>query len=516
MVAYLQKSDGSEGFHQIIDFLNASPIKYAIIENPMIYVSLIQQFWGTTTASTTDDGEVEITARIDGQFPTQTQVADEATFISVDVDAGGAATTDIGLDVGQGSGTIHKTPTRLNDAPLSGVNTPGSAKGSLSQTELMELVIKLLDRVENLEKDLQQTKVTYARRRARIVISDEEEDVEDPSKQGRMIEDIDEDTYITLVNPTKVSSQSDQSEDYLKVLSAAKVLADASKKRREVVNIAPYTRRNRAISTASGDISTVEEPVNTAGTGASKPVCNADMVQERIKDKGKAIMQESEQPRKIKKKEYKQISLDEEIAQKLYAEELAKETARHEQERYDLEKVLELPKREREEVVAEATQAHDIDWSDPAGGYKQSHFKGMSYEEIRPIFERVWDQNQSFVPMDSEKERESRKKTLARKRAGEKQSDESAKRQKMKDDTEKEDLKEYLNIVPVEGLTIEALQTKYSLIDWEIYTEDSRVYWKIIRVGDHTEIYQFFDDMLNNFDRDDLVKIWELVKERFM
>ncbi|GKG08170.1 hypothetical protein Tco_0334002, partial [Tanacetum coccineum] len=32
------------------------------------------------------------------QFPTQTQVADKAAFTSVDVDAGGAATTDIGLE----------------------------------------------------------------------------------------------------------------------------------------------------------------------------------------------------------------------------------------------------------------------------------------------------------------------------------------------------------------------------------------------------------------------------------
>ncbi|GKE93613.1 hypothetical protein Tco_1574708, partial [Tanacetum coccineum] len=56
---------------------------------------------------------------------------DEATFTSVDVDAGGAATTDIGLDAGQGSGTIHKTPTRIHDAPLSGVNTLGSAEGSI-------------------------------------------------------------------------------------------------------------------------------------------------------------------------------------------------------------------------------------------------------------------------------------------------------------------------------------------------------------------------------------------------
>ncbi|GKD75348.1 hypothetical protein Tco_1333630 [Tanacetum coccineum] len=56
--------------------------------------------------------------------------------------------------------------------------------------------------------------------------------------------------------------------------------------------------------------------------------------------------------------------------------------------------------RQEQEVVDEADQAHGIDWSDP-GGYKQSHFKGMSYEDIRPVFKRVWDQNNAFVPKDS-------------------------------------------------------------------------------------------------------------------
>ncbi|GJW51052.1 hypothetical protein Tco_0092403 [Tanacetum coccineum] len=40
------------------------------------------------------------------------------------------------------------------------------------------------------------------------------------------------------------------------------------------------------------------------------------------------------------------------------------------------------------------------------GGYKQSHFKGMSYEDIRPIFESAWDQNHAFVLKDSEIEKE--------------------------------------------------------------------------------------------------------------
>ncbi|GJY58340.1 hypothetical protein Tco_0458232 [Tanacetum coccineum] len=43
-------------------------------------------------------------------------------------------------------------------------------------------------------------------------------------------------------------------------------------------------------------------------------------------------------------------------------------------------------------------------------GYKQSYFKGMKYEEIRPIFEKVWDQTHTFIPMDLEdKEKDSEK-----------------------------------------------------------------------------------------------------------
>ncbi|GJU64223.1 hypothetical protein Tco_1246058 [Tanacetum coccineum] len=45
MVAYLKKTEGSERFHQIVDFLNTSHIQYALTENLTIYVSLIQQFW---------------------------------------------------------------------------------------------------------------------------------------------------------------------------------------------------------------------------------------------------------------------------------------------------------------------------------------------------------------------------------------------------------------------------------------------------------------------------------------
>nr|GEX62103.1 hypothetical protein [Tanacetum cinerariifolium] len=49
IVAFLSKSDTSIGFDQIVDFLNAQVIQYALMVNPTIYVSCIKQFWTTVS-----------------------------------------------------------------------------------------------------------------------------------------------------------------------------------------------------------------------------------------------------------------------------------------------------------------------------------------------------------------------------------------------------------------------------------------------------------------------------------
>ncbi|GJZ01785.1 hypothetical protein Tco_0519746 [Tanacetum coccineum] len=135
----------------------------------------------------------------------------------------------------------------------------------------------------------------------------------------------------------------------------------------------------------------------------------------KAKDKGKQIMQEPEPPNKLKKRVQVQMSMDEEIAKKMFEEEQAKVMTEQEQERMNLEAALELQRKlnAKEEVPAEATQAtqtHEIDWNDPSvlryhaqlnrpysvaevrkntimylknqGGYKMSYFKGMKYEDI--------------------------------------------------------------------------------------------------------------------------------------
>nr|GEZ18394.1 hypothetical protein [Tanacetum cinerariifolium] len=55
MVTYLSKSDASEGFNQIIDFLNGSYIKYALTINPDIYMSCIKQFWNIVVIKQDND-----------------------------------------------------------------------------------------------------------------------------------------------------------------------------------------------------------------------------------------------------------------------------------------------------------------------------------------------------------------------------------------------------------------------------------------------------------------------------
>ncbi|GKD20184.1 hypothetical protein Tco_1221887 [Tanacetum coccineum] len=64
MVAFLDKPTESDGFKQIVDFLNAHPIKYALTVNPIIYTSCIKQFWTIAKVKSVNE-EVQIQALVD-------------------------------------------------------------------------------------------------------------------------------------------------------------------------------------------------------------------------------------------------------------------------------------------------------------------------------------------------------------------------------------------------------------------------------------------------------------------
>nr|GEX97926.1 xylulose kinase-1 [Tanacetum cinerariifolium] len=66
MIAILEKTEHNIDFHQIVDFLEASHIKYALTISPTVYVSHIRQFWSTARVETTNL-ETKILATVDGK-----------------------------------------------------------------------------------------------------------------------------------------------------------------------------------------------------------------------------------------------------------------------------------------------------------------------------------------------------------------------------------------------------------------------------------------------------------------
>ncbi|GJW57309.1 hypothetical protein Tco_0104040 [Tanacetum coccineum] len=64
LVAFLEKPEGNDGFEEIIDFLNASSVQFALTVNPTIYTTCIEQFWTSAKAKTVS-GERKIQALVD-------------------------------------------------------------------------------------------------------------------------------------------------------------------------------------------------------------------------------------------------------------------------------------------------------------------------------------------------------------------------------------------------------------------------------------------------------------------
>ncbi|GJU28800.1 hypothetical protein Tco_1172389 [Tanacetum coccineum] len=299
-----------------------------------------------------------------------------------------------------------------HESPLHSVHSLGRNKGSLSLNELTDLCTSLSNKVQSLETELKEIKQTYNSALTQLIRRD-------PSKQRRsLIEELDMDTKISLVPPHAVNEgRNDDTQIYdlpteqLEVFIAATALADAAKRRRSIETAQTYTRRRRrSVSTGSGRVNTTSRTVSTTDVSTSSELGSTAGV--KTKDKGKAIMQESEPPKKVKKRVQVQMSMDEKLAKKVFEEEQQIDWNDPAVLRYHAQL-------NRPYSVAEARK-NMVMYLKNQEGYKMDYFKGMKYEDIRPIFEEVWDQIQSFSPIDSKKEKDSekigsRKKSLARK-----------------------------------------------------------------------------------------------------
>ncbi|GKB61054.1 putative ribonuclease H-like domain-containing protein, partial [Tanacetum coccineum] len=92
------------------------------------------------------------------------------------------------------------------------------------------------------------------------------------------------------------------------------------------------------------------------------------------------------------------------------------------------------------------------------------------------------------------------------------------KRQKLEVETEKEELKTFLDIVPREEapIDIESLSTKFPIVDWKtIVLTETHMYYQVFRGDGSSKNYKILSEMLEDFDRMDVEQLFRLVKERY-
>nr|GEV03274.1 putative ribonuclease H-like domain-containing protein [Tanacetum cinerariifolium] len=125
------------------------------------------------------------------------------------------------------------------------------------------------------------------------------------------------------------------------------------------------------------------------------------------------------------------------------------------------------------------------------GGYKQSHLKGMSFDEIKELYDKDMTNVNDFLAMDSEAQESGTKRT-----AGHLESDISK-----------------IQKVLIEATPISSRSP--TIIDYKIHKERKNNYFKIIRADGNFQVYQSFKKMFKNFNREDLEVLWAIVKDKF-
>ncbi|GJS78930.1 hypothetical protein Tco_0728811 [Tanacetum coccineum] len=266
---------------------------------------------------------------------------------------------------------------------------------TMTVEDLLHLVPNLITKVDSLETELKQTKLTMGKaivklvkkvkkledilKRRHVVLTDSED--EEPEDQGRIIQDINDDPLVSkgdFVTPTKPSGEAQEEEISPTTLEAAKTLSKVASQRSKSVDKGKrYKRRKESkgkdidsgfedISTGFEEVNTGFEKVNTGGLGVSTgsgPVSSA-----RGQREGKApmIVEETQAPKRTKEQiQQEEASLAEAIRlQTLEEEETAKQVHLDAllAKRMEEEELTEQQKQRKAQVQFEAQHYTEEDW----------------------------------------------------------------------------------------------------------------------------------------------------------
>nr|GEU90571.1 hypothetical protein [Tanacetum cinerariifolium] len=424
----------------------------------------------TASSSTSENGEIEITATIDGRVKYVTE-ASIRRHLKLEDSEGPILQSDPTISQPSIS-SPSKVPTPPHYSPLPGGNTPGSKEGRMTLNELTVLCTLLSKKVESLESDLKQIKMTYGAAYSKLIM------------KGRTIAQIDEDERITLVqmgaqtqgrNEHEVESDFDftTAEDIstanVPVTTAGAKISIASLKDKTAKTFddsdgitltetlieirRSATKPQKVKGVAFRDVE--ETPRLIKSTTTLQPLLSIDP-----KDKCNGVLVE-EEPVKVKRRDQglAQIESDAELAQRLYEEELAEvDKAKKERQKQE-EAIVAVLTKEFDEIQARMDADHEL--AARLTYEEQEHFTIKEKEKLLAGF---FERRKKQLAAESQQQVESSKK-----RQREVSDEKSSKKQKLEEnnDAEKEELGDIFDIVPRDDIAInvESLDTKYPIVD---------------------------------------------------
>nr|GEY56696.1 hypothetical protein [Tanacetum cinerariifolium] len=404
---------------------------------------------------------------------------------------------------------------------------------SLEQDKVAQAleIIKLKQRVKQMERK-NKLKVSGLRRLRKVGTTQRVEstvdivmdDQEDASKQGGIIELIDADKDVTLeevkVDKNAEVEENDDELEPSELNEVVEVVTTAKLMTKVVTTAATITAATTQVTTATITIasSSARRRKGVVIRDLEETVIPSIIIhtEPKSKDKGKGIM--VQEPKPLKKKT--QIEQDEAYARELEAElnkninwgDVIEKVKRKEKENNDVLRYQALKRKPQTESQARKNM---MIYLRKMVGFKTDYFKGMSYDDTRPIFEKYFNLNVAFLEKTKEQIEEEDSRALKRKTKSSKEK--AAKKQKL--DEEVEELRKHLQVVPNndDDVYTEAtpLDLKVLVVDYAIHTENNKPYFKIIRSDETHQLFLSFLSLLRNFDREDLEVLWQLVKERF-
>nr|GEY13889.1 hypothetical protein [Tanacetum cinerariifolium] len=427
-------------------------------------------------------------------------VADEPASPLRDISQGEACPTDSGFIADQDRATIDKSSTLPHDsAPR--VTSLAAVEGNMQQTifALTALCTSLQRQHSELLAKFQAQEVEINRLKERVKLLEDRDGVaaqrsgDDAPIKGRSLEEGE-------ATAERISDDSEEMATVLTSMDAATVLAG------EIADV----------PTDSGSIPTASPPANEVPTGsdvvptASPGFTTAIVVTPYRRRKGKEFMVESETPKKQRVQEQIDAQVTRELEEQLEREdqrriELISDLVKY-QDNYA--KVHKFQSQQRKPWTKKQKRDYYMVVIRSNLGWKVKDFRGMTFKVVEAKFNSVWKQLEDFIPMGSKEEAERiKRKGLSLEQENAKKqkiSEEVTEEAKTPDEVPEEKVKEMMQLVPIEEVYVEALQVKHPIIDWKVYHEGQRSYWKITRLGGSSATYQFFIDLLKHLDMEDL------------